>query len=844
MDALTRTAMRACPTQAIQSRVNLMRRRIILLIFTLLLVAVLVAAGGAYWIAKRAEPTYDGSIALSGLQAPVLVRYGPRAVPTIEADDIHDLLFAQGYVVASERMWQMDLLRRLASGRLAEVFGPLVLPADRFFRTIGLDREAKRSLAALEDSDRRLLAAYAAGVNAYQAEAKSRRRLPLEYLIAGVEPGHWTPEDSLLIGGYMAWSQSYNLRSELTFLRLAARIGPERARELFPIDAGVPAPEVPPELTRELSGHLMRGSPRSDGGQGLTIDPVLQILARLGLPLPAAASNGWAVKGPRTERGEALLANDPHLAASMPGIWYELELITPQLQVVGASLPGVPLVMIGHNRDLAWGFTSTIADTQDVFIERLMPDGRHVERPGGQQEPIDTRFERLLVKGAEPVDLEIRSTSHGVIINDILGPITKTPMDLPGIDTPHLLALRQTNDLPDLAFGGLVRLNQAETLAEAGAAVLSFRHVVLNLMLAHRDGGIALQVSGVFPQRGKGSGAFPSPGWVDGYAWEGLVPQTLNPRILDPAGSALITANNRIVPIDYPVTISNAWMAPFRAQRIAERLDAAGPLTPEVMGEIQNDRVSTQARLTRVVLRKIEMELRAVDPDAWTIAADELLDWDGDMAGHSRAGAFFALLEPALYRALYSDELGEDLEVLSSMAMFAYSPLQETLRSGRSSFWDDVTTPWTEGPAEILARALKAAKSELDARTGLLETTGLDRIRTLTFPHAFGVLPLVGRLFDVGPIGVGGHADTINVMKPMPLAPEEAIFIPSMRVVYTPADWTRTRGIQPLGQSGHLFSPYRTDQLEGWLTGETYAWPWSGPSEDESIGSLRLTPPP
>ena len=819
-----------------------MRRRLILLVLALLTLISLGGAGAVYWIAKRAEPSYGGSVALAGLHAPVQVRYGPHAVPTIKADSLHDLLFAQGYVTASERMWQMDLLRRLAGGRLGEVFGPLVVPADRFFRTVGLDREAKRSLDALDDAARDLLAAYAAGVNAYQAEAKAGRRTPLEYIVAGVDPAPWVPEDSLLIGGYLGWSQSYNLRSELTFLRLAARIGPERARELFPIDVGMAAPEVPAELTRELSKSLVDDGRSVSVAVGPTIDPVLDIVGRLGLPLPAAASNGWAVNGPRTTTGEALLANDPHLAASMPGIWYELELIAPEFQVVGASLPGVPLVLIGHNRDLAWGFTSTIADTQDVFVERLTSDRRHVERPDEPPERIQSRTVRISVKGADPVDMVIRSTSHGVIVNDILGPVTETPMDLPRVDTPYLLALRRTNDLPDLAFTGLLRLNQAETLEDAGDAILDFRHVVLNLMLAHRDGGIGLQVSGSLPQRGNGSGAFPSPAWVDGYSWRGLVPAELNPRIFDPIGAALITANNRIVPVDYPVKISNGWMAPFRAGRIAERLDAADRLTADAMADIQTDRVSTQARLTREALRHIEMELRAVDPEAWAIAVEYLLDWDGDMMGSSGSAAFFALLEPAFYRALYADELGDDLEALTSMVMFAYSPLHETLRSGRSGFWDDVTTAWIEEPAEILAQALRTAKSDLDARMGVLEDARLDRIRTLTFPHAFGVLPLVGRLFDVGPIGVGGHADTIDVMKPMPLDPEEVIFIPSLRVVYTPADWTLTRGAQPLGQSGHLFSRFRADRLDAWMLGENHPWPWNGPDEDQTIGVLMLAP--
>lgn len=817
-----------------------MPRRIVQVVVLILAVTALAGIGGIYLIAKRAEPRYDGTILVPGLEAEVRVDFGPRAVPTIRAERIHDLLRAQGYVVASERMWQMDLLRRVAAGRLAEWLGPLAVPADRLFRTIGLDVEAGRSLAALDEADRAMLRAYAAGVNAYQAEARAGWRLPLEYLIARVGLLPWTPEDSLLIGGYMAWVQSYNLRGELTFLRLASRIGPERARELFPVDVGIPAPIAAPELTRELARDLIRGS-RGDGDR-LAIEAALEVLARLGLPAPLPASNGWAVTGARTATGAALLANDPHLAPSMPGIWYELELIAPGLQAAGVSLPGVPLVMIGHNRDLAWGFTSTMADTQDLFVERLLPDGRHVERAHRGQERIRARTTSIAVKGGAPIDLVVRSTRRGVIVNDILGPSTNTPMDLPRVETRHLLALRRPTDLPDRAFAGLARLNRASTLADAAAAVLDFRHVVLTLLLAHRDGGIGWQVSGLLPQRGEGSGAFPSPGWVDGRAWRGLVPQDLNPRVFDPAGSALVTANNRIVPPDHPIPISNAWMAPFRAERIAERLAAAGPVSAAEMAAIQTDRLSSLARLTQGSLRELESELRAIDPEAWAIAAGGLLDWDGEMGGDSRSGALLALLEPALLRALYGDELGEDLEALAAMAMFAYSPLYETLRTGRSSFWDDVTTPGTERPAAIWARALRAARSDLQARSGTSETARLDRVRTLTFPHAFRDLPLLGRLFSVGPLGVGGHSDTVNVMKSSPLRPDEATFIPSMRVVQTPADWTQTRGTLPLGQSGHLFSPYRDDQLGDWLSGAHHAWPWNGPADGEGIGQVLMRP--
>lgn len=819
-----------------------MVRRLLFALITVLLTLVLGGAGAILWLAKRAEPTYSGEVTLPGLRAPVRIRMGPHGVPTLHADSIHDLLFAQGYVVASERMWQMDLMRRLADGRLAEVFGPDALDLDRLFRTLGLNATARRALADLEAPGRAMLAAYAEGVNAYLARAAGRP--PLEYRIAGFDPAPWAPEDSLVIGAYMAWTQSYNLRGELTFLRVASRVGYERARELFPVDAGVPAPPAPPELPPDL---IAPGGDLLGALAALLVRP-----ADMGLPAPGAASNAWAVTGRRTAGGSALLANDPHLAPSVPGIWYELELIGPDLHVAGLALPGLPLVLIGHNADLAWGFTSAIADTQDLFVERIVREGegggQSVERPGGASEPIETRVQRVQVKGAAPVDLGVRHTSHGVILNDVLAPpraedlSSGNPGALPAMRTPYLLALRQVTDVPDGGFAALSALSRAHTLAEARSAILGFRQVAQNLMLAHRDGGIAWQVSGLLPRRGKGSGAFPSPGWIAGYGWDGYSPQRFNPGQTDPAGAALITANNRTIPLDYPVDVSHSWMAPYRAERITERLDAAGPLAPADMAEIQRDRLSIQARLTQEALRRLEQELRAAHPEAWAIAERELLDWDATLDGASRPAALFALIEPALYRALYGDELGDDLGVLMGMDIVAYNPVQEVIRSGRSSFWDDVSTPEREGPAEIWARVLRTADAELTKRLPEPAQQRLERLRSLTFPSAFHALPLLGELFDIGPLGVGGGADTINVSKASALLPERTLFVPSARLVQVPAKWSESRGTLPLGQSGHRLSRYRSDQLDDWLAGRTHPWPWNGPPADQTLGLLVLRP--
>ena len=815
-----------------------MSRPIKPLILLLCLALLLGAALWLGWAVRATAPRYAGELALPGLVAPVTVRFGAHAVPSIAGDSVADVLFAQGYVVASERLWQMDLLRRLAQGRLAEVFGPDALPADRLFRALGLGAAARRSLAELEEPYRGYLAAYAAGVNAYVSQIQAQAVPPLEYLIAGFRPEPWRAEDSLAIGEYMAWVLSYNLRGELVWLRLASRLGNLRAAELFPTDIGIPAPEGAAALP-----DLLGDQGRVDG-VARELGAVLDLPARWGLPVPAPASNAWALSGSLTADGQPLLANDPHLALSTPGIWYELELIAPGLQVAGVALPGVPLVLIGHNADLAWGFTTVNADTQDLFVERLGADGKSVLRPGGAEERIEERIQRVGVKGrGEPVELTLRSTSHGVVLNDVLGPATGTPLDLPALDSQNLLTLRWVTDLPDRGFVGVARLATATSLDEGRAAGLEFTHAAQNLMLAHRDGGIAWQVTGRLPLRGRGLGVFPSPGWEEGYGWTGYVQAGDNPALVDPPGGALITANNRTIPANYPVNVSHSWSAPYRAQRIAELL-AEGQLQGiDTAARMQMDRMSLQAKRYLASLRRLLPDLLDVDPQARNVADRYLLHWGGDFRADSRPAALFILLRSALYRALYEDELGtEDLAALMSLDLALYSPLDEAIRTGRSSFWDDIATPGREGETAVWGKALRAAHAELERLLPNLDDQRLDRLRHLTFPHAFDRVPLLGRLFSVGPVPGVGDGATINVMKVDPGQPRRVLFAPSTRLLMTPGDWAASRVVLPLGQSGYRFSPYRSDQLEDWLAGHSHVLPWGGPMAGSELGVLNLMP--
>lgn len=787
------------------------------------------AGAATLWLraaAREAEPAYSGVVELPGLSAAVTVTYGPHAVPSIRAGTLPDLFVAQGYVVARERLWQMDVLRRLGRGRLAESFGPGAVAVDTLARTLGLGRAAEASVEALSPEVRGLVEAFARGVNAYREEARSR--LPLEYRLALLEPAPWEAADSLAVLEYMSYLLSYNARHEIAFLKLAERLGPEQARELFPVDEGVPAPAPARELGEAL------------GGLRPAVAEAQELLAAL--PAHGPASNSWVVAAARSRTGRPLLASDPHLAPTVPALWYEMEMEAPGYHVAGISLPGVPFVLIGHNEALAWGLTTTMADTQDVVLERLTPDRRAVDRPGGGREPLDSWLETIAVRGAEPRRLEVRRSSNGVVLNGVLARPAGTPVDFAPLQTDLLVVLKSNLDLADRSLEGIFSLNRARDVTELRAALALVRRASQTVTYAHRDGPTGRVVTGALPLRRSGYGPFPTPGWVEGFGWDGHLPADQNPRTEGPGpAGALVAANHRTVGPDYPHPVAAVWMPAYRAQRIEELLAAGGLLGPGDLAAMQLDVVAVEGRRYQAALRRLEPELRALDPQAWALAEATLLRWDGRFDPASRAAAFLTRLRPRLAEALWADELGDDLPELLRLTSLGYHPLQEVVSSGQSSFWDDRRTSAREGPAHVWARALREAAAPLD-RFGATSGLRLDQVRTLTFPHPFHGLPLAAWVFDLGPLGVGGDDHTVNVAKSTLADPGEVQFIPSYRVVFAPGRWAETRGTSTLGQSGHLLSAYRSDQLADWLAGRTHPWPWGGPAAGAALGTLRLAP--
>ena len=511
----------------------------------LLLVALLAAGGGYLWL-RRSLPQTTGELRAPGLAAPVRVVRDRDGVPHITAESEADALFALGFVHAQDRLWQMEFQRRIGQGRLSELFGPATLSTDRFLRTLGVYRAAQSAFEALAPDTRALLEAYAAGVNAsIEASAGS---LPVEFVILGAEPEPWRPEDSLVWAKMMAWDLGGNWSEELLRASLEAQFGPEAAAELMPPsaaddplilpDGGLGAAAAAP---RDLAAQRDEGAPAAAApGEARVYAELLAIgreLQALGFGGEHVGSNNWVVAGSRTASGKPLLANDPHLGARIPSIWYLAHISGGSIDAVGATLPGLPGIVIGHNAHIAWGVTNTNPDVQDLFIERINQRNEVLYR--GQWEPMTIIPERIRVKGEDDVELFVRVTRHGPLISDLID------------GTGQPLAFRWTAlDPEDGTLEAFLKVNRARNWDEFTAALRGYQAPMQNFVYADVEGNIGYYAPGALPVRARGDGTAPVEGWSGDYDWVGYAPFEALPHDYNPERGYIVTANNQVVPED------------------------------------------------------------------------------------------------------------------------------------------------------------------------------------------------------------------------------------------------------------------------------------------------------
>lgn len=760
---------------------------------------VLAGAAGAVWWTL---PGQTGEVRLPGLSAPVGLAFDDRGIPTLRAASEADAHRALGWLHARDRLFQMELMRRGASGRLAEVAGAPALRLDRFTRTLGLARRAEADLAALPPDTRAALEAYAAGVNARIAD-RGRWAAP-EFLALGA-PEPWTPRDSLLWGKAMGLYLSGNWRLDLDRARLARLLPPERLRELWPEDPGAGRPDLPPPDLAHLPepGRLARLAARLPAFPG-------------DAPLPASASNAWAVAGARTARGAPLLASDPHLGFSAPVLWYLVRIETPGGVLAGASAPGVPFLPIGRNRDLAWGFTTTHSDVQDVFVERLEGADSYATPEGPR--PFLARDERIAVRGAPDAVLRVRETRHGPVVSD-LDADDATPS---GPSSGTVLAVAMANLAPgDTAAAGLHALNRARSVDGARAAAALITSPPQNLMVADAAGGIAMLLTGRTPVRRGGDGTLPAPGWDGAADWTGWVPFDALPYAGRPASGVLVNANNRVAPPDHPVFLGRDWFGDWRFARIHAllaghpRADAAG------MAALQADPVSLLAREVLPVLRALPRPGDAAAAAAW----DRLRTWDGTVAADSAAAHD--------YHA-WMRRLGVLALAAGGVPAGAWEAGPEFLRfvlapDGRGAHWCGA-----EGCPALAARALADSAAGADAPAG----RAWGAVHAARFEHPLlRFVPGLGALTRLSaPTPGDGQTVSRGGFPGRGEAPFAHVHGAGLRLVADLADGDSLLAVIGTGQSGHPLSRHWGDQLALWAAGGTAPVAAAGPA------TLRLVP--
>lgn len=807
-------------------RVRRLLRRAAKALLALVVVVVVLGALLATWRVRRGWPEVEGTAAVPGLRGEVEILRDASGVPHLYADDDHDLLFAQGYVHAQDRLWSMDFDRRLASGRLSEVLGANAVRFDTYLRTLGSVRSAERDLAVLEDETVDLLRAYCAGINAY-VEAH-RDRLPLEYALFRAEPEPWTPIDVLVRAKLMAWLLAENAQFEVSRARFVSRLDEAQVQALLPpYRDGAPL-VVPPE-----SG----GYPWLRTADLADLSPLDELF---GGPTANWGSNQWSVAGERTASGAPLLANDTHLQMAMPSVWYHVGLHGGSFDLVGASLPGVPLVILGTNGRIAWGVTDMLPDVQDYYVERFDdPEDPKRYRFEGAWRDLEIVEEVIEVRGGEPVVLKVPWTHHGPIMNGAIGRLE---------DFPHPLALRWSEHEPSRLLDAIVAVNRASDWQGFRDALRHWHGPHMNFGYADADGHIGYQSTGTIPIRAPGhQGLVPVPGWTGEHEWQGFIPFDELPRSFDPASGTVVSANNRVAGPEYPYHLAHEWSDPYRALRIAELLDGSDALRVEDMERFQLDSVSLHARALRPVLLSVEPA-----DDAERRALERIAAWDLRIDRESVAASIFQTWYRSLLAETVGDELGDELYREYRRYSWIHGPMMADLVQRPDDPWfDDVSTPERiETLPEIARRALERSLAWLTEHQGAdPDDWAWGELHPVILAHrplgGTGVA-LLERIFNGAAVPASGDRFTVNAtwFGFDDARPYAAVGGAGQRLVVDLSDPDATRFIQNSGQSEHLFHRHRMDLVDPWRDGEYRPLRFTRDAvQAEAVRVLRLVPP-
>ncbi len=815
-----------------------------------LVLVLIVGAATAVWTVRRSFPQTSGTLSLPGLGSKVTVVRDDHGIPQIYADTSADLFFAQGYVQAQDRFFQMDVQRHVTAGRLSELFGHQALETDEVVRTMGWRRVAEQELPLVSTQTRRYLESFASGVNAYLADHDGAT-LSLEYAMLGLSgvsstPEQWTAVDSLAWLKAMAWDLGGNITDEVDRSLESTQLSRGQIAKLYP--------DYPYSMNQPIvsQGALVDGSYEQDAKRGATRLPERpaflsrsrEALLRtrqsthalstlLGSTGTSLGSNAFAVSGDHTASGAPILANDPHLGASMPSIWYQMGLhctvvsAACPFDVTGFTFPGMPGVVIGHNRSIAWGFTNLDPDVQDLYLEKVLSGDRY--RYDGKALPLTTREERFVVDGGDSVTITVRETRHGPLISDVSDDYSTVGADAPvrgGTGKPargngYAVALRWTALTPGRTADALFEVDKAANWNQFRDGARHFEVPAQNLVYADVNGHIGYQAPGRIPVRRTGDGEWPVPGWDPAYEWDrSFIPFDALPSVLDPNDGYVITANQAIVRKSYPYFITSTYDYGYRAQRIRDLLSGHDRLTPADVAAMQLDTFSWLAKRLTPYLLGVDL------PSAYyRMAQHTLTGWDFTMPADSSAAAFFNVVWKNLLADTFHDQLPKDTWPDGGDRWWAV--MDGLLEHPDDPFWDNVDTPEVEHRDDIIVLAMEQARDELTS------TMSRDpnrwewgHLHTLTLQNStLGADSSPVRfLFNRGPYDLGGGPAVVDAVAWDATEGYGVTAVPSMRMVVPLDDLDAARWINLTGASGHAYNGHYTDQTDLWADGKTLPW--------------------
>ncbi|MBX8945098.1 penicillin acylase family protein [Lysinibacillus capsici] len=745
----------------------------------------LVAFIGFTWFMNKSKPVIDGELAVTILDQNVTVTRDEKGVPHIFAKTDADLYRAQGYVQAQDRLFQMDLARRQASGRLSEIIGEATINTDKHFRTFSLRNAAETSLAAYDDESKQVLEWYAEGVNAFIAQAKESNTLSYEFALLGYEPEEWTVVDSLTIGKYMAYDLGGNWNT-LAFRHWALQnFDEEKAKELFI--------KYPENASAIIEANIQ--NPVAVAGQ---------FSAEM-LPNEFNGSNNWVVSGDKTKSGTPILADDPHLGLSTPSIWYQMHLQSPQQNVSGVIFAGIPGIILGHNDEIAWGVTNVGPDVQDLYIEIPNPDDPTQFRYDGKWEQAEVRDESIKVKDGETVDFEVVVTRHGPIMTDLAFKDTEPTAQF---------SMQWTALQPTAELRAVLGFNKAKTWGDFEKALEDFKAPAQNFVFASKDGTIAYKANGQIPIRKQGEGQLPVPGDSSDYGWEGFIPWGELPTLVNPKEGFIATANNQVIGEDYPYHITDFWAQPYRFERIKEVLEANDAITVDDMMALQMDQHNLYAR---EFLPDLLTSIKEKDQDGKYAEIMAMLEkWDMVDAKESGAPLVFHTLMIKLQEVLFKDQMPEDMYGIMYGKFNITDQLLRTAYSGEKSIWVEEQG----GIDETVYKAFELTVAQLENQFGKNSSKWQwGDYHQLTFDHTLGsASPILAAYFNAKKVPIGGSKVTVQAAD-NDLA-GNVDHGASWRFVVDVGDLSSAYHIVGPGQSGHVKSDWYQDQVLDWANGD------------------------